>query len=193
VIVNPANGPGTAPQPAYRRAIAAELQAGATVLGYVHTAYGARDPAAVVADVRSYRGWYGVRGIFLDEVGHTYEQLPYYRSIARQLRASGERVVLNPGIVPARGYFAIADAVVTFEGPATEYAAAVRRMPGWVRALPRAQVAHLVYAADERQALRAAGLRVAGHFYATTGTLPDPWSTLPPYLGELEARLTRCS
>jgi hypothetical protein len=41
--------------------------------------------------------------------------------------------------------------------------------------------------------LQAAALRAAGHFYATSGTLPDPWGTLPPYLEALEARLGRCA
>jgi hypothetical protein len=193
VIVNPSNGPGVAAQPDYRRAIAAEEHAGATVLGYVHTGYGTRDPAAVLADVQRYRSWYGIGGVFLDEAGHTDQQLPYYRSIAGPLRASGERVVLNPGVVPARGYFDIADIVVTFEGPATDYAGAVSRMPEWVRALPRARIAHLVYSADDEQAMQAAAVGAAGYFYATSGALPDPWSTLPPYLEDLEDRLGACS
>jgi hypothetical protein len=67
-------------------------------------------------------------------------------------------VVLNPGVVPARGYFDLADIVVTFEGPVDGYAGAVRRMPA------------------------------AGYFYATSGTLPDPWSAVPPYLADLERR-----
>ena len=193
VIVNPANGPGAAAQPAFADAIAAERRAGPTVLGYVNTGYATRDPADVRADVQRYRSWYGIRGVFLDEAGHSDEQLPYYRSIAVPLRAVGERVVLNPGVVPAPGYFDVADVVVTFEGPATGYAAAVRAMPDWVRALPYARVAHLLYGADEQQALEAAGLGAAGRFYATSGTLPNPWSTQPDYLGALEARLAQCS
>lgn len=193
VIVNPANGPGAAAQPAYRRAIAAQLRAGTAVVGYVHTGYGTRDPEAVLADVRRYRSWYGIRGVFLDEVSHTNEHLPYYQSLTAPLRASGETVVLNPGMVPARGYFDIADIVVTFEGPADDYAGAVRGMPGWVRALPPGRVAHLVYDASKHQAMRAAGLRAAGYFYATSGTLPDPWSTLPSYLEHLERRVGACS
>jgi hypothetical protein len=193
LIVNPSNGPGAAEEPAYRRAIAADRRAGAEVLGYVHTGYGARDTAAVLADVQRYRSWYGVDGVFVDEAGHTDDQLPYYRSIARALRASGERVVLNPGVVPTRGYFDIADVVVTFEGPAAGYATAVRRMPPWLRALPRARVAHLLHSADREQAMQAAALGAAGWFYATSGPLPDPWSTLPPYLDALEARLNACA
>jgi Spherulation-specific family 4 len=192
-IVNPANGPGAAPQPGYREAIAAERSAGVQVLGYVHTGYGARDPAAVLADARRYRAWYGTDGVFLDEAGHSDEQLPYYQAISQTLRGLGERIVLNPGVVPTRGYFGIADVVVTFEGPASEYAAAVGRMPAWVGALPRSRVAHLIHTADADQAMRAAALGAAGWLYATSGALPDPWSTLPPYLETLEARLSACA
>jgi hypothetical protein len=185
VIVNPANGPGSVMQPPLRRAIAAQLRAGATVVGYVHTGYATRDPAAVRADVRRYRSWYGVNGVFLDEVSHTTEHLPYYESIAAPMRASGATVVLNPGMVPAREYFDLADVVVTFEGTADDYAAAVRRTPDWLRAIPRTRVAHLLYGASAEQATRAAGLRAAGYFYATSGTLPDPWNTMPSYLDEV--------
>jgi hypothetical protein len=193
VIVNPASGPGTAAQPAFARAIAAERRAGSTILGYVHTGYATRDPAQVRADVQRYRAWYGVRGVFLDEVTHDDAHLPYYRSLTAPLRAEGERVVLNPGLVPAPGYFDIADVVVTFEGAASGYADALRAMPGWVRALAHGRVAHLLYDADERQALHAADLGAAGWLYATSGTLPDPWSTQPAYLAALEARLARCA
>ena len=186
VIVNPANGPGGVMQPPFRRAIAAQLRRGATVVGYVHTGYATRDPAAVRADIRRYRSWYGVNGIFLDEVSHTTEHLPYYESIAAPLQASGATVVLNPGMVPARGYFELADVVVTFEGPAGDYAAAVGRAPAWLRAIPRTRIAHLIYDASAEQAKRAARLRAADYFYATSGTLPDPWNTVPSYLDAIE-------
>jgi hypothetical protein len=192
VIVNPAGGPGSAAQPGYRRAIEAQLRAGADVVGYVPTGYATRDEAAVLADIRRYRAWYGIGGVFIDEVGHTSAQLPYYRSITAPLRAAGSTVVLNPGMVPARGYFDIADVIVTFEGPVDDYAGAVHGMPGWVRALPRARVAHLVYDASEEQATRAASLRAAGYFYATNGTLRDPWSVLPSYLEDVERRVQAC-
>jgi hypothetical protein len=66
-------------------------------------------------------------------------------------------------------------------------------MPRWVRALPRSRVAHLLYGASKEEATSAAGLRAAGYFYATSGTLPDPWNTLPSYLDDLEGRGGGCS
>jgi hypothetical protein len=169
-------------------------RSGTRVLGYVHTSYGARPRAEVHADIARYRDWYGVDGVFLDETPPTEAQLAYYRALAEDARGSGERlVVLNPGAVPARGYFDVADVVVTFEGSIASYAAALRDMPGWVRALRVSRVAHLLYGASHAQAALAVGERSgAGFVYATSGTLPDPWSALPGYLDDLERRLAAC-
>ena len=193
VIFNPDNGPGAELRPAYRTAVAAEQRTGTRVLGYVHTGWGARDPSAVVADLVRYRSWYAVDGVFLDETSHDAGALPYYASVARDARAAGLRVVaLNPGTIPARGYFDLADIVVTFEGPYSGYEAALRSMPGWLSDVPRRKVAHLVYAADRAQALRAITKGSAGFVYATDASLPNPWDRLPAYLDELEARLQGC-
>jgi hypothetical protein len=193
VVINPGNGPGAGPRADLRRAVAALRPGGTGVLGYVHTAYGARDFAAVMADARRYRAWYGVDGIFVDETAHDTARLPYYRRLAGAARAAGLRVVaLNPGTVPARGYFDVADVVVTFEGPYADYDAALATMPAWLRDVPLGRIAHLVYGASREQALRAAGRDAAGHLYVTSASLPDPWSVLPPYLDELERRLASC-
>ncbi|MEA2229520.1 MAG: hypothetical protein QOF04_3150 [Solirubrobacteraceae bacterium] len=195
VIVNPANGPGVEEQAEYRRAVAALQRSGTRVLGYVHTSYGARPEAEVRADIDRYRTWYGVDGVFLDEAARTAEQLGYYRAIHDDVRAAGETVLaLNPGVVPARGYFDVADIVVTFEGVAGDYAAAVRRTPDWVRRLPAGRVAHLVHGATREQARQVVAEDPdAAYVYATSGTMPNPWSTLPAYLDEEEALLAACS
>ncbi|MEY2534735.1 MAG: hypothetical protein QOF29_2645 [bacterium] len=193
VIFNPASGPHSEAEPAYERAVVALQRTGTRVLGYVHTGYGLRDAAAVETDIDRYESWYGVDGVFLDEVSPGPEQLPYYTALSRYIRAKGERLlVLNPGAVPARAYFDIADIVVTFEGPYAAYAAAVAEIPDWLRRLTPGRSAHLIYDASEEQALRAIDQDSAGYVFATTGSLPDPWSSLPPYLDDFEARLEAC-
>jgi hypothetical protein len=193
VIFNPSSGPHSERQPEYERAVAALQRSGTRVLGYVHTEYGGRDPRAVETDIARYQSWYGVDGIFLDEVAAGDAQLGYYRSLSRYIRSSGEQlVVLNPGTVPTRGYFDIADTVVTFEGPYSAYAAAVAGTPDWLRGLAPSRSAHLIYGASDEQALQAIRQDAAGYVYATTGALPDPWSALPPYLDRFEAQIETC-
>jgi hypothetical protein len=194
VVVNPANGPGRNPRSSYHQAVREAQEAGARVLGYVSTAYGARPASDVLTDVDRWASWYAVDGIFLDEASHDAAQLPYYTAISRHIRASGRLVVVNPGVVPAPEYFGIADVVVTFEGSYADYSAAVARIPDWVRRQPPDRVAHLVYGASRDQALTvAAHPDAAGYLFVTSGSLPDPWQTLPPYLAEEEGTREACS
>lgn len=195
IVVNPHNGPGAQEHAQYRQAVRAARRAGARVLGYVPTSYGARPAADVEADIARYASWYGVDDIFLDEASSDAAQLAYYEALARRIRSGAKHlVVLNPGAVPARAYFDLADVVVTFEGPYSTYAGALDRMPEWVRHEPADRIAHLVYGASRDQALTAVRASDgAGYLYLTSGTPPDPWRTLPSYLLEEEQELAGCS
>jgi hypothetical protein len=196
LVINPSNGPGGEPTLAYRAAVRTAQRAGARVLGYVHTTYGARPAADVVADIDRYTSWYGVDGVFLDEASSDGARVGYYAALARHIRAAGARrvVVLNPGVVPAREYFDLADVIVTFEGPYAAYGAAMDATPDWVRDQPPGRVAHLVYDASRQQAMAAVSHpQQAGYLYATSGSLPDPWRTVPPYLHEEERALEVCA
>lgn len=189
LIVNPDSGPGERPSAAYRWAIERAQASGARVLGYVATTYGARVAGAVEADVERYREWYAVDGIFLDEVTHDEAGLPYYEALSRAIDAP--LLVLNPGIAPARGYFDLADQIVTYEGPFADYAPRLAREPEWLSEVPREQLAHLIYAASREQAvsLFAAPAR-SGSLYVTSGVQPNPWGTPPPYLRDEQAAIT---
>ena len=102
-------------------------------------------------------------------------------------------VVINPGLVPARAYFELADIVVTFEGPFADYARAIREMPAWVQEIPSEKIAHIAYAASSADARELdASSTGAGYVYATNGVAPNPWSALPPYLEQQERRLADC-
>jgi hypothetical protein len=103
-------------------------------------------------------------------------------------------VVLNPGVVPAREYFDLADVIVTFEGPYAAYGPAMEATPEWVRDQPPGRVAHLVYDASRQQAMATVSHpQKAGYVYATSGSLPDPWRTVPSYLHEDEQALEVCA
>ena len=182
LVINPASGPGAAPRAEYRRAIAAARSGGARVLGYVPTSWATRPRVAVEAEIDRYREWYGLDAVFLDEAAASESALPYYRA----LRDRARFVVLNPGVVPARGYFDVADVVVTFEGPFAAYGARARD-PAPERS------AHLVYATSREQALRALERREPRYAYFTSGALPHPWGTVPDYLAPELAALGGCA
>lgn len=185
VVLNPANGPGTGPDQAFAAVADALRAAGARLLGYVDTDYGARDPSAVTADARRHREWYAVEGCFLDRVTAGPDGLPGCRRLVRSLRRTGARtVVLNPGVDPAPGYVRLADLTVTFEGHWSTYVAAFSRSAR-AKPPPPERLCHLVYGVPEALvplAVRTAQDRGAGICGPVTGELPNPWAELTPAL-----------
>ncbi|XIE78263.1 spherulation-specific family 4 protein [Streptomyces sp. SBR177] len=166
VVLNPASGAGGTPDPAFAEVSGRLRAAGVRVLGYADTDYGRRPHADVVADLVRHRDWYGADGAFLDQVPTAPEALPHYRRLAVAARAAGARtLVLNHGAQPAPGYEALAELLVTFEGPWDAY----RHLD-----LPvAAHYCHLVYAAP-------ADARPATPVHcAVPGTGAHPWGTLP--------------
>jgi Spherulation-specific family 4 len=125
LTMNPASGPGTQRDPNYVAAVKQAHKAGARVLGYVHTSYGNRPIADAEAEVTTYKGWYAVDGIFVDEVATSSASLTYYQNLATFIRsAPGRLVELNPGTVPDPGYFSVGDSIVVFEGNYASYQSA---------------------------------------------------------------------
>ncbi|MDQ1011249.1 hypothetical protein QFZ82_005734 [Streptomyces sp. V4I23] len=172
VVLNPASGPGAAPDAEFA-AVAARLRdAGVRVVGYVDTDYGRRPHAAVLADLLRHRDWYATDGVFLDQVASGPEALPHYGRIAVAARAAGATtVVLNHGVHPDPAYAELADLLVTFEGPWDAYRTA--GVPSWTSTHPPERFCHLVYAAppDAR-----AGAAI---HCVVPGTGAHPWGTLP--------------
>ncbi|OII61675.1 hypothetical protein BJP40_04395 [Streptomyces sp. CC53] len=189
VVINPANGPGTAPDAAFAAAADALRATGTRLLGYADTDYGVRDAADVLADLRRHQDWYGVDGCFLDRTTARREGLAPCRRLVRSLRRAGaSTVVLNPGMHPHPGYAAAADLIVTFEGPWSTYVSGFSR-PAWTARLPPGRVCHLVYDVPRPLvplAVRTSRERGAAVCGPVTGQLPNPWSGLTPALTEAE-------
>ena len=185
-IINPSNGPGAARDSRYAAQVKNSQSAGLTVLGYVHTAYGARRASAVRADVDAYCLWYGVDGVFFDEASteRSYAS-SYYAALYDHVQAHNGKAltILNPGRQTAECYMAVADVIVTFEGSYGAYVGAYPT-PSWVGAYPPRRFWHLVYAAQGvrkmQKAVRLSEKRGAGWVYVTPYDLPNPWASLPP-------------
>jgi Spherulation-specific family 4 len=201
-IVNPNNGPGSAINSDYTRAINDFRAAGGKVLGYVYTCYGnntcnpalpaLRTTADVLADAQKYQTWYSVDGIFLDEMSNQAAALPFYTTIAQGLRAAqpSGQIFGNPGTSTPASYLTVADTIVTFERGTGSYAGASSE-PWMTTAAPNRQ-AHLHYGVSSEAAMRdllqQAVARNAGYVYISNDVLPNPWDQLPSYwLAEVAA------
>ncbi|WP_343950511.1 spherulation-specific family 4 protein [Spirilliplanes yamanashiensis] len=180
VVFNVDSGPGAAPE---RELLAVAARLRVPVLGYVDAGYGARPAADVVADLARHRAWYPVTGVFLDRVPAGPAHLSHCAALAAAARRHGlPQVVFNHGVHPHHGYAALADALVTFEGPATAHRDVAA--PRWVRDHPAAMFWHLVHDCppDEAAAVRTrAAAHHAGMVYATDRRGVNPWDGLPSW------------
>jgi Spherulation-specific family 4 len=183
-VMNPASGPGAAPDANYVSQIAAARAAGVAVLGYVTTSYATRPASAVEAEVDAYYAWYGVDGIFFDEAANTCPLQSYYAGLDTYVKAKGGlgRTVINPGINTPECFVTAADILLNFEGSFSAYQ--TWTPDGWEAGYDPSHFWHLVYGASAGQMPTAVLLsqsRGAGYVYVTDDGLPNPWDTLPPY------------
>ena len=186
-IINPNNGPdGGPPNADYLAGLNDLRSAGVTILGYVHTSYGARALTAVQADIDLYDQHFNIDGIFMDEASTSTNQLAYYQALYSYIVASSNlrTVVSNPGTHQLEPFITAptADTTVIFEGSSG--------WPGYVQDdyltnYPASRFAALVYAEADAAVMRGhimnAVQRGIGFVYITDDTLPNPWDTLPAY------------
>ena len=185
VIVNPDSGSGRVRDARYAARVMRLHERGHVVYGYVDTAYGARARTAIAADIVRHHRWFGIDGIFFDQVPGAADHLAHYTDVAGIARARGLGVAFNMGqaAVDPR-YGELADILAVFEGPGSAHAAA--RFPAWMHlAGRRAHLWHLVFGVAGDRAMGDAVARAASGpceiVFVTDALEPNPWSRLPAY------------
>lgn len=126
-IINPNSGPASGPDASYVAYMQKLHDAGVEMVGYVYTGYGARDIAAVKADIDVYASQYPLlSGIFLDEGSNTAAMVPYYQALYDYIigMPGWTHDIVNPGVVPDSGYLAASTQIVSLEDYGTNIAAA---------------------------------------------------------------------
>merc|ERR1711871_913978 len=130
-IINPANGPGGMhPNADYAKGIKMLKKSGATLVGYVQTLWGTRDPSEVKNEIEVYRSsHFGFHGVFLDQVPNIWSKeyltYKYYKmffdfvkskSWAKRHSGVEQRfVILNPGSQTNEKFSEVSDIVVLFD------------------------------------------------------------------------------
>jgi len=123
-IINPSSGPGTSgPDANYVNYIQQLHNAGVTIIGYVHTSWGARSLSAVEADIDQYASKFSyLSGIFVDEAanGNTAALISYYTSLYNYIKAKSgyTNVFLNPGTATDAAYLSISTNIMIYENSA---------------------------------------------------------------------------
>jgi hypothetical protein len=184
VVVNPSNGPGPSQDPNYVSGVKKLQSAGVTVIGYVYTSFGTRNVSLVEADVRAFANWYGVTGVFFDEMSNTVGNEGYYRSLTQYARSLGlQFTVGNPGADVPSSYIGTVNTMVIYESqglPSQSFLA------GWHANFNRTDFATISYGMPSLDPSFVASMSgYVGYVYVTDGNLPNPYGQLPSYLGAL--------
>ena len=172
LVANPNSGPGASADSSYSKAVATAQAAGQTIIGYIHTSYGARTIAEVEADIDSWYSFYpAIDGIFSDETATDASLVSsYYAPLYAYVKAKGGKavVVINPGTPPDESYMTASDVVLSFEDTYANYTG--MQTPAWVASYPRTRFWHIVLSASQTEMTTAVSLarqRNAGLIYAT--------------------------
>ena len=83
------------------------------VVGYVSTAYAGRSQSDIEQEIDNYNAWYGVDGIFFDEVSPSAQS--YYEELYDYTKADDGMVILNPGASVPESYSEAADIIIVYE------------------------------------------------------------------------------
>lgn len=192
-IANLGNGPGAMRDPEVAALFDQARAAGVRVVGYVYTRYGQRPLALVTRDVARWERWYGVDGIFVDNVTSVRAgNFAYYRSLSHRIRASAGRYIVMNGWATQK-YMALADMLLMFEGNVAGF----RRFetPEWTRSFNASRFASIVYGVRGQKAMRAvldaSKDRNVGTLYVTDGRWPHQYRYLPSFLQSQDGYLQR--
>jgi hypothetical protein len=181
IVLNLANGPGTAPDAAVLPALDRLRSSGVAVAGYVDTNYGQRSARDALADLERYLDWYEVTGVFFDRAAVASDEVSRYSDLTLQARKMGAHVVaFNHGAHPIEAYAEHADLLGTFEGPWRAYLELA--VPRWTRSRLAGQFFHLLHSVPTESfsdAFWLAARRNAGCAYVTDRGGANPWDGLP--------------
>jgi hypothetical protein len=188
-VVNPSNGPGGAASPDYVAGIAKLTAAGVKVIGYVHTSWGARPAAELQTEMGQWKSWYpGVSGIFFDEMAATAGKESYYAGLTSSAKGSGfDLTIGNPGQDSAATYVGTTDVILIYENSGVPSASA---LGGWHTSYARTNFGVIPYnvASLDTSFIQSAKPYV-GYIYLQSDSLPNPWDSVPSYLGALVGAL----
>jgi hypothetical protein len=197
MFLNVDSGPGTSPQSHFQTLTRQAQAAGITVLGYSSTEYGDKPIASVEAEIKDYKSWYGVNGIFLDLTQGTSGELSYYQQLANYIRANvpGGVVWLNVGAYPVQSFMSVANTVMVFEGSYSSYVS--DQVPSWVSQYSPSHFANVLYATPQSDFDSAVNLsrtrsRAGFLFVTDLSGSGNPYGAMPSYWSQEATTIGKC-
>jgi len=176
VIINPDNGVGDTIDTNYENLITKLNNNKDLPIGYIYTKWGNRDIDEVKKEIDKWLSFYNIKGFFLDEAATDKSNLAYYQELSDYIKSKGNYyIVLNPGVMPDKSYFSIADNIIVFED-------SVDKLEKGVCGNSKSSI--IVYKATRNEMINIIKNYNCSLMYITDDEMPNPYDTLPTYFDE---------
>src|SRR2546427_828258 len=190
-IINPNNGTGSSKDPGIASGVQNLQSAGVLVIGYVATLDGSVNSTTVDAAIDTYKSWYNVSGVFLDEMSNTAGNETYYSNIHNYAISQGLTLTVgNPGQATVSSYVGTVDNIVIYEdgGMPSNSTLATNTFNG---ASPKSNFSYVAFGVSPipSNSTILGTTAYVGYMYITDDNLPDPYNTLSSHFGNLVAAL----
>jgi hypothetical protein len=178
VVINPSGGPGS-----YDSTIASWVSTfqsdGITVLGYVSTGYTSFPLSQVESQINDYVGWYGIHGIFIDDMENVPGYEWYYSDVTSYASSDGVSFILgNPGTSVTSSYVGIFTNIGTYENSGLP---SVSLIASYTMGYPASGFSFIAYNAGlPSQSYFDSMAQYVSYVYVTDQ--PNAWTTLPSYM-----------
>jgi Spherulation-specific family 4 len=184
VVINPDNGPGSTYSSTYDSWIQQLRNIGVNVIGYDPTVYASRSLSAVEAYMSSYSKMYPINGIFLDQMSNKPGYESYYASATKFAHSLGLSLVIgNPGTSVPSSYIGTVNSLVVYENPGLPTASRLEQVTMGDGPSNFGVISYSVSSVSESSVQFLTNY--ASYIFVTSGTLPDPYATLPSYFHTL--------
>ena len=186
-VVNPADGPGYFIDPNFVAGIDRLESAGVVVLGYVWTDYATRSISSAEQDIATYKSWYGVDGVYLDQMSNVPGQESYYSALTAYAKSLGMTMVIgNPGTSVPASYIGTVTSMVVYENSGAPSTSSLSQLAAY----GKGNFAVVAYGVpDVNTAYLDTAANYVGYIYLTNGVFPNPYAPESSYLGNLATAL----
>ena len=183
-IINPSNGPGEAINQSYAEGVLQLQHSGIVVLGYVYTNYGIRNSTNIESEINSYKNWYGVNGIFFDEMANVEGKESYYANLTKYVKTHDMFMTIgNPGTDTLPSYVGTVDNLVLYEN---QNLPSVSLFDGWHENFTKNNFSFVSYGVESLNPQDVLLLaKHVGYLYVTERGLDNPWDELSGYFDKL--------
>ena len=182
-VINPDSGPGYFRDPNFVSGISSLQSAGVAVVGYVATEYASVSISTVESEIAQYKGWYGLNGVYLDQMSNVQGYQSYYSTLTAYAKSLGMTMVVgNPGTSTPPSFIGTVSFMVIYESPGAPSTSSLSQLASYGKG-NFGFVAYGVSSLDTAYVDTAA--QYVSYIYLTNGVWPNPYAPDSSYLDNL--------